>query len=90
MGDDKWLMFKNYMHNELGITKEDIQQWIDESVNDIALRMVKNEFDNFNPKKIVNELVMSDEYFSSKELTDKITRAVVKRLTTKLEITLKK
>ena len=34
--DDKWLMFKNYMHNELGITKEDIRQWIDDSVKNEA------------------------------------------------------
>jgi hypothetical protein len=26
--NDKWSMFKNYMHNELGITKEDIREWI--------------------------------------------------------------
>lgn len=30
--DDKWVMFRNYMHNELGITKEDIRKWIDDSV----------------------------------------------------------
>jgi hypothetical protein len=29
---DKWIMFKNYMHNEMGITKEDIRQWIEEAV----------------------------------------------------------
>ena len=32
--DDKWVMFRNYMHNELGITKEDIRQWITDAVNE--------------------------------------------------------
>ena len=31
--NDKWSMFKNYMHNELGITKEDIRE---KNVNFIA------------------------------------------------------
>ena len=26
--NDKWSMFKNYMHNELGITKDDIREWM--------------------------------------------------------------
>jgi len=34
--ENKWLMFKNYMHNELGITKEDIRQWIQEAVQQQA------------------------------------------------------
>lgn len=30
--NSKWLMFKNYMHNELHITKDDIKQWVEEAV----------------------------------------------------------
>lgn len=30
--NDKWLMFRNYMINELGITKEDIREWIQDAV----------------------------------------------------------
>lgn len=29
--NDKWLMFRNYMINELGITKEDIREWIEDA-----------------------------------------------------------
>ena len=32
--NDKWVMFRNYMHNELGITKDDIREWIKESIHD--------------------------------------------------------
>lgn len=42
--NDKWSMFKNYMHNELGITKEDIQNWIDEAVIEQIQLYVKNTF----------------------------------------------
>ncbi len=37
--DDKWVMFRNYMHNELGITKEDIRMWINEAVKEEAKKM---------------------------------------------------
>ena len=90
MSDDKWIMFKNYMHNELGITQQDIRQWIKESVEETAKRMVSNEFDNFDHKRVVNDLIMSDEFFGSRELKDKIMRAVANKLTNKIEMTLKK
>lgn len=34
--NDKWTMFKNYMHNELGITKDDIRAWLKEAVQSQA------------------------------------------------------
>ena len=34
-------MFKNYMHNELGITKEDIREWIDDAVRDESRLLVE-------------------------------------------------
>lgn len=42
--NDKWSMFKNYLHNELGITKEDIRDWIDEAVRDEARKLVQQSF----------------------------------------------
>ncbi len=30
MSNNKWKMFKNYLHNELDITKEDIERWVKE------------------------------------------------------------
>ena len=34
--NDKWSLFKNYLHNELGITKEDIREWLEEAVQEEA------------------------------------------------------
>lgn len=31
--NDKWTMFKNYIHNELGITKDDIRAWLKEAAS---------------------------------------------------------
>lgn len=48
MKNDKWEMFKNYMHNELGITKDDIRTWIKEAAEEQAQRLVKQEFGKFD------------------------------------------
>lgn len=69
---DKWLMFKNYMHNELGITKEDIRQWVEDSVKEQAERMVQNEFSRFNTTEIVREVMRSKAIGSSVSLREEI------------------
>ena len=40
MSKDKWKMFKQFLHNELGLTKEDIMLWTKEAVQDSANRIV--------------------------------------------------
>lgn len=85
MENNKWLMFKNYMHNELGITKEDIRQWIDDSVREQAERMVKNEFNSFDTKNIVKRLIFDDKYFGSDSMKREITNELSKQLLEKFE-----
>ena len=86
---NKWLMFKNYMHNELGITKEDIRQWISEAVQEQAERMVQNEFNNFDIQKTVKRMITEDKYFGSESLKKEIRNEVADQLLEKLELTIK-
>jgi len=82
--EDKWKMFKNYMHNELGITKEDIRQWIEDAVKEQAERMVKNEFDSFDVRDIVKKIITDDSYYGSKslkrEITDELGKQIMNRI----------
>jgi len=78
--ENKWLMFKNYMHNELGISKEDIRQWIEDAVKEQAERMVKNEFDSFDARDIVRKIIFDDSYFNSKSLKREITNELSNQL----------
>ena len=41
-------MFKNYMHNELGITKDDIRAWIKEAVHEEAIHLVNQQVGKFS------------------------------------------
>jgi hypothetical protein len=85
MKNDKWSMFKNYMHNELGITKEDIRQWVDDAVREQAEKMVQNEFKSFSTEGIIKKLIFSDDYFSSKSMKREITAELSKQLLEKFE-----
>ncbi len=83
--DNKWLMFKNYMHNELGITKEDIRQWIEDAVKVEAERLVKHEFNNFDVHKVVQRIISDDNFFGSKHLKQEISQELAKQILAKIK-----
>lgn len=83
--ENKWLMFKNYMHNELGITKEDIRQWIEDAVREQAERLVKNEFNSFDVHSVVQRIITDDRYFGSKNLKQSISQELTKQLLEKMK-----
>jgi len=89
MTDNKYKMFSNYMHNELDITKEDIHDWIKEAVQEIALRMCKNEFDKFDPSRIISNIIMSNDYYGSINLKAVVKEEIGKQLSNRITITLK-
>jgi hypothetical protein len=51
----EYLMFKNYMHNELGITKEDIKKWTEDSV----IRTVDTKLDIYLDSKRFETLLLN-------------------------------
>lgn len=83
---DKWLMFKNYMHNELGITKEEIRQWVQDAVHEQAERLVKNEFGKFDVKKVVADVISDDQFFGSKRLKREISEELSKQIMERLHL----
>ena len=57
--NDKWSMFKNYMHNELGITKEDIREWIEEAVKIEVKKVVNDTFKSFDIEKQIEKTILN-------------------------------
>lgn len=82
--ENKWLMFKNYMHNELGITKEDIRQWIEDAVKSQAEALIKNEHNNFDVSNTIKKIIFADEYFGSKRLKEEVSHELAKQLLSKI------
>lgn len=97
--NDKWKMFKNYMHNELAISKSDIEVWVKDSVYEIAERFVKNNLseDQFHRhvKKCIAELVAElgedrnvevHSIWGDKNLKELIAREVMSHVKVKIDI----
>lgn len=79
--NDKWLMFKNYMHNELGITKDDIRAWIKESVQSQAELMIKKTFDDFDINTFVKRHIETQmRYWTTDEVKRQAALLLANRL----------
>ena len=90
MSKDKYKAFTNYMHNELGISKEDIRTWTKEAVYEVAETYVKNQL---NERSIDQRIMdrISDSRFSiwdSKEKTfdQSIRQGVISELVSQVEL----
>jgi serine protease inhibitor len=61
--NEKWLMFKNFLHNELEISKDDIREWIHEAVKEEAKLLVNKTFNSFDIREIIkNAVLIKDPY----------------------------
>ena len=85
-------MFKNYMHNELGITKDDIQSWVVESVTQQAKKALSeynyaDRIDQLITKRIDD--VIKGNTWNSKSFNDEIIGKVVKDLSSQIRLTLR-
>jgi hypothetical protein len=89
---DKWKMFKNYMHNELGITKEDIKDWVKEAVEEVAESLVNQEFEKYPLPNIIKknvEVVLIEHSLWGDDFKNEIWNEVGNQISKKLEIKLK-
>lgn len=79
--NDKWLMFKNYLHNELGITKDDIRAWLKEAVQSQAELMLQKTFDDFDMDKFVrNHISTQMRYWTIEEVRRQVASLLADRL----------
>ena len=86
---DKYQMFKNFMLNELDITKEDIREWIKESCNEIATEMVEQAHGKFSIEETVKQLVIEQpDFFSERRLKPEIVRLISEQIANKFTVSL--
>lgn len=81
---DKWTMFKNYMHNELGVTKDDIRAWIKEAVHEEAITLVNQQVGKFSVQDQINSIVnklINDNYRFRNDLTNAIAKRIMINVT---------
>ena len=75
---EKYKMFKQFMHNELGITKEDIREWVKESVREEAAKMVAKTYEDFDVKREIREAINSLYNSIRKDLVNACAAEIIK------------
>jgi hypothetical protein len=88
--NDKWLMFRNYMINELGITKEDIREWIQDAVRIEAKKMAEDTFSRENPEQMIRRIVYDSDYFNTGSFNRTVIETAAKALVERFDVVLKK
>lgn len=88
--NDKWLMFRNYMINELGITKEDIREWIQDAVRIEAKKMAEDTFSRENPEQMIRRIVYDSGYFNTSSFNRTVIETAAKALVERFDVVLKK
>ena len=75
---EKYKMFKQFMHNELGITKEDIREWVKESVREEAAKMVAKTYEDFDMNREIREVINSPYNSIRKDLVNACAAEIIK------------
>lgn len=88
--NDKWLMFRNYMINELGITKEDIREWIEDAVRIEAKKLAEDAFARENPEQMIRRIVYDSGYFNTNCFKNIVIETAAKCLMERFDIVTKK
>lgn len=84
--NDKWSLFKNYLHNELGITKEDIREWLEEAVREEARKLIADSFKSYDIRDRIDDAIKEFHGWGGKTLKTEIARELANKILEKIEI----
>lgn len=77
--NEKWIMFRNFMYNDLGITKAEIREWIDDAIKDQVKLILDDTFKKTDIDYLVKEEIKRVLYNSS-DIKNSIINKVVKSM----------
>lgn len=85
--DDKYGLFRQFMFNELQISKEDIRTWIKEAVEQQVEKMLYKTFGDFEPNERAASLI-ADYIGKNWWANDKLKQAVASQIVSKIKVTI--
>ena len=85
--DDKYGLFRQFMFNELQITKEDIRTWIKEAVEQQVEKMLHKTFGDFEPNEQAAKLI-ADYIGKNWWANDKLKQAVAGQIVNRIKVTI--
>lgn len=76
--NDKWVMFRNFLFNELKITKEDIREWIYETINQQIQEVLDNTYRYVSIREITESQIKKilSDYDVKNKIVDKVINAI--------------
>ena len=84
--NDKWVLFKNYMHNELGITKEDIREWINDAIREEVKNVVDNAYGKCSIEDMIRKEIKDSSWCSKSTFSKEVIAECAKQLAQKIEL----
>lgn len=84
--EDKWKLFKNYLHNELGVCKEDIKEWTREAIKEVAENYIKHQLSENTLSNVVKRAVTNEW---GKEYNYDVRKLVAEELAKQINLTVK-
>lgn len=88
--ENKYKLFKNFMHNELGISKEDIHQWLKDAIKEEAKNLVEQAYGKCNIESVIKSIILDYDFFEGKTLRssirDRICRDLAEMIMKKVSI----
>ena len=85
--DDKYGLFRQFMFNELQITKEDIRTWIKEAVEQQVEKMLNKTFGDFEPNERAAKLI-ADYIGKNWWANDKLKQAVAGQIVNRIKVSI--
>lgn len=86
--DDKWGMFRQFMYNELGISKEIIREWIREAVQEQVTLLINKAYNNFDIESYLKKEIIN-KYNKNDCLVDKVKSEVAKDIIQRVKFDIK-
>jgi hypothetical protein len=90
MSNEKYKLFKNFLHNELKLTKEDIRIWIFEAIEEEVRKVVKEAYQKCdlqeNIRRQVQQTIVSHDVWTGDKLKSHIENLAIKELTRGFEL----
>ena len=84
--NDKWVLFKNYMHNELGITKEDIREWINDAIREEVKNVVGNAYGKCSIEDMIRREIKDSSLWSNSTFSKEVIAECAKQLSQKIDL----
>lgn len=88
--NDKWVLFKNYMHNELGITKEDIREWINDAIREEVKNVVDNAYGKRSIEDMIRREIKDSSLWSNSTFSKEVIAECAKQLSQKIDLKISK